>query len=386
MPERSINETQRARHQKDEGNAIGLTEAFAPVDDGFSSFDEALPSEDEVADAEQPVKRGRHARHARTEGPSQDASVSAFDVWDAQPEDRSALGVIGAAAQVDEAPDGAAESRRSRRQRVKDELPRYMKKSRRTRNVLIAAIAALVLLAAVGGFYTWQLVMAAQEAAEEMAAESLPSEQGIESEATDDASSVAAKKVSAPNLVSLLGLSADAALSQLGEGAVVSSAVELNAKGERLGEEDELASTEYTVSLTHDASDTRMGFPSVYLVADAKGVIERAGYSTTTTLLGFGSQSFEDVVTNGHVVEATLDEAGVSVPEGAVSLPADKADYSTYAEDGTTLERERCSFSGKADSGEGEVSWSAVLSYDYTMYNATGNLGDTVRVIYVYVE
>ena len=30
-------------------------------------------------------------------------------------------------------------------------------------------------------------------------------------------------------------------------------------------------------------------------------------------------------------------------------------------------------------------SWSAVLSYDYTTQVLTGNLNDTVRVIYVYV-
>ena len=30
--------------------------------------------------------------------------------------------------------------------------------------------------------------------------------------------------------------------------------------------------------------------------------------------------------------------------------------------------------------------WSAVLSYNYTTANMTGNLADTIRIIYVYVN
>ena len=30
--------------------------------------------------------------------------------------------------------------------------------------------------------------------------------------------------------------------------------------------------------------------------------------------------------------------------------------------------------------------WSAILSYDYNTANATGNLADTVRTVYVYID
>ena len=153
-----------------------------------------------------------------------------------------------------------------------------------------------------------------------------------------------------------------------------------------MGEGETLAYTENTISLTSCASDSRMGYPSVYLTCDTRGKVVRAGFSATTTLLGFGSQSFEDVISNGHIIEATLGEAGVSVGQGSVALPSDKSEYTTYASDGTTPSMEYCSFNGTSQVEDGEVEWSAVLSYDYTMYNVTGNLTDTVRVIYVYVE
>lgn len=401
MPERSENETYRGRHNRieEDGNAIGLTEAFDPINDyldGGDSFEEDRPFDDalEFEDAskedsfvdeedeedELPVKRGRHARHAKVE--------VEFDDADDEEDAFAGLGVIGAAAEFEEvdASEGSQQqSGKKRRKHAADELPRYMKKSRRMRNILIAAIVALILLASAGAFFAWQLFETAQHAAEEQAG-SQSGETIIESEATDNASSVSAKKVSAPNLVALLDMTEEAALAQLGEGANVSSRTEFNAEGSRVKEDEEVAYTELTVSLTADASDPRLGYPSVYLVVDAQGKVVQAGYSTTTTLLGFGSQSFEDVVKNGRIVETTLQEAGVSVAAGDVELPADKATYTTYAEDGTTLVKEYCSFEGKADAGEDQIVWSAALSYDYAMSNATGNLGDTVRVIYLYVE
>ena len=92
------------------------------------------------------------------------------------------------------------------------------------------------------------------------------------------------------------------------------------------------------------------------------------------------------MVEQNHVVERTLQEANVMVNEGAAVLPKDKMEYSTYASDGTTLTRERYSFSGDVDVNGQPCTWSSVLSYDYSNANLTGNLANTVRVIYVYVS
>ena len=119
---------------------------------------------------------------------------------------------------------------------------------------------------------------------------------------------------------------------------------------------------------------------------DEEGIIVQAGYSASTAALGYGTLSFSDAVKNEGVVEKTLQEAGINVPANTVELPADKSQYSTYATDGTTLVKENCSFSGNVDIDGVSHEWSAVLSYDYTTANASGNLSDTIRTIYVYIN
>ena len=72
--------------------------------------------------------------------------------------------------------------------------------------------------------------------------------------------------------------------------------------------------------------------------------------------------------------------------DGSATLPADKTSYSSYASDGTTLVKENCSFSGTVDINGAAHAWSSVLMYDYSTANASGNLADTVRIIYIYVN
>ena len=54
--------------------------------------------------------------------------------------------------------------------------------------------------------------------------------------------------------------------------------------------------------------------------------------------------------------------------------------------DGTTSTKEYCSFNGEVDIDGAPHAWSAVLSYDYSMANASDNLADTVRTIFIYVN
>ena len=124
----------------------------------------------------------------------------------------------------------------------------------------------------------------------------------------------------------------------------------------------------------------------MYLGLDEAGAVVQAGYSASTGALGYGTLSFSDAVKNENIVEKTLQEAGIDVPEGSVQLPEDKTEYSTYASDGTTLVKESCAFSGTVDIGGAPHEWSAVLSYDYSAANASGNLADTIRIIYVYIN
>ncbi|MEG0505676.1 MAG: histone-lysine N-methyltransferase, partial [Raoultibacter sp.] len=169
------------------------------------------------------------------------------------------------------------------------------------------------------------------------------------------------------------------AIKALERGATISGTRDVN-------EEGNAVKKSLTVALTDEPSDTRLGTPTVYLGLDESGAVIMAGYSAATSALGFGSLSFSDAVKNENIVEKTLAEAGVTVETGTAKLPEDKTAYSTYATDGTTLVQEKTSFNGTADVAGVERKWSAVLVYDYKLANASGNLADTIRQIYIYLE
>ncbi|WP_206214802.1 MULTISPECIES: histone-lysine N-methyltransferase [unclassified Adlercreutzia] len=365
-----------------EGNAIGLTRAFSPVeaDEYFDGtvptdpFDTPEPQGDadlagdfagadpagsaafagpvEAAEpAPAPRHAGKHARHARPA--AEPAAVpSAFD----DPE----LPL----------PDALAP----------EPIPEYLRKSKRMRRILIGVIVVFVILLAVGGVLAWQLLQAVQTTASQQAQNVTQEVSAIDGDAAaKDASTATAKKTTVPDLTALLGLTQDEAIERLQHGAQVSSTREVNEEGNPVKQDVRIA-------LTAEPADTRSGTPTVYLGLNEEGRVVQAGYSAATSSLGYGSLSFSDAVRNEHIIEKTLAEAGVQVPDGAVVLPEDKTAYSTYASDGTTLTKEYCSFSGEVDIDGAPHAWSAVLSYDYAMANATGNLADTIRTIYVYVN
>ena len=74
-----------------------------------------------------------------------------------------------------------------------------------------------------------------------------------------------------------------------------------------------------------------------------------------------------------------------AVAKGTVTLPSDKSAYTTYGSDGKTTVKDRSTFTGDTTVNGEECTWSSVLSYDYTTANLTGNVGDTIRVIYAYI-
>lgn len=371
MPRHSRDD-QNERFDADDGNAIGLTRAFSPVDDD-DAFDDA-PRERKGS-----LGSGKHGRHAHHAAPAADGGAHASNTADAsdaydssweQDDSRSQDRLGGSISVFDESSDVMASS---------DKVPEYLHKSRRMRRILIVVIVILVVLLAAGCVLTWQLFeMAGTTATQQTMSTQDAATLGSDGE-TEDASTATTKETTVPNLVSLLGLTQDEAVETLQHGAQVTSTQEVNEEGNPI-------KTESRVVLTSEPSDTRSGSPTVYLGLDEEGSIIQAGYSAATSSLGYGSLSFADAVRNESIIEKTLGEAGLNVPEGTVDLPEDKMEYSTYASDGTTLTKEYCSFSGEVDIDGAPHTWSAVLLYDYAMANATGNLADTIRTIYVYVN
>ena len=259
-------------------------------------------------------------------------------------------------------------------------MPEHQKRSRRMRRWLILVALLLVALLGALGYFGWRLYQESLVAVEQETTD-VTTEVEVAAdteEVTADTGSVSTKKTTVPNLLGLLGKTQSEAIAALGSGATVTLETEI-------ADETSPMMQRSTVVLTEEPTDTKSGAPTVYLGLDTEGKVVIAGYSAATASLGYGTLSFVDVVTSQHVVEQTLGEAGLNLPEGSVVLP-DSSKYSTYAADKTTLVKEQCTFDGEVNQDGKDYNWTSVLVYNYTAANATGNLADTVRQVYVYVS
>ena len=344
--------------------------------DGASSESADKRSEDErigLTEAFAPVAGGSHEGGLGYRGDCDDEYPDALESL--EPQDPPELVFDGSEPPCPSEPAG----RHGRK--PKEDVPPYQRKSRRMRRILTAIIVLLILLICALGFFAWQWFNESQLVAAQQAQERQGSQEvdALSQDGMTDAGSAAVKTTDVPNLVGLLGLSQEDAVAALQRGATVTNTREVNEEGNPV-------KATVTVALSNEPSDTRSGTPTVYLGLGEDGTVVQAGYSAATASLGYGSLSFVDAVENDHIVEKTMQEAGVSLPEGSAVLPDDRASYSTYASDGTTLVKENCSFGGSVDIDGASHEWSSVLMYDYTTANASGNLADTIRTIYVYVN
>lgn len=394
-----------------DGNAMGLTEAFHPISpDGFTSSlapvdgegssvagdelvvgregafeevdladgapvdDEGLPAGESFADegAFEDFYAGRPVPEAKEARPIPDAKplavISESAVAKPASKAKGAGPRHGRHASVPDKKDGAAN------------VPEYMRKSRRMRRILIVVIILLVLLLAAMFYFGFQMLKTSDSAAVQQAQNAEQQTDAIGADDTTDAANEAVKTTTVPDLASLLGLTQDEAVERLQHGAQVTG------DPRAVNEEGNPIKSEVRVALTAEPADSRTGTPTVFLGLDKKGRVVQAGYSASTASLGYGALSFADAVRTEHVIEKTLAEAGVTVDADDVALPEDSASYTTYDTDGKTITKEYCSFSGSSEVDGAAHTWSAVLSYDYSMANASGNLADTVRTIFIYVN
>lgn len=339
------------------------------LDDHIEPNEVSTPVEEESADP-------AHAGSFRYQGDTEDEYPNAVEALEPKDEPPLLFGDGLTSLEPDQ-----QKGRHGKKQ--KPPIPPHQRKSRRMRRLLILIVILLVLLIGALGYFTFRLIDESQMLAIQQTQEQQNSQEvnAIQQEEAKDASTETAKKTAVPDLAILLGKTQDDAVTTLEHGATVTSTKEVNEEGNPI-------KTNVTVALTDEPADTRTGTPTVYLGLDESGAIIQAGYSASAAALGYGSLSFADAVKNEHIVEKTLQEAGVNVPEGSAVLPEDKETYSTYDTDGKKLMKESCSFSGTIDLDGVSHEWSSVLLYDYTMANAVGSssLSDTVRIIYVYIN
>jgi len=373
--------------------AIGLTGAFAPIPEQNEphAWDEAGKWKDFDWNASFGGEED-NADEPEGDGDAADADAAVADAPEGDAPEAARGEVVAPVPAVPAqqkgshaAPASAGSSRgsssgRGRHAAPDADLSPRMQKARKTRRTLVLLVILVILIIVAVGVYSGRLFMNTQEEAAHQAQEQAeaPKEQDIGDKLSDDAAGTAVKLTEVPKLTSLLGMTSDDAVKAIGHGAVVTANREVKEEGNPI-------TANLNVALTEEPVDSKTGSPTVYLGLDKDGKVIQVGYSASAAALGFGSLSFADAVSNDHVVEKTLDKIGVSVPQGSAVLPADKSAYSTYGSDGTTVTRERCSFEGDVDVNGIPCAWSAVLSYDYTTQVVTGDLSDTVRIIYVYV-
>ena len=350
--------------------AIGLTGAFAPIsiEEDERAWDDSAKWKDFDWESYKSESDEEAAQPAEEEaGETEDSSDSAVE------SETSGTPMTGASA--------APRSSSGRgRHAAPDayESPR-MQQSRKLRRTLAVVVVLLVIVIGVVVFFMFRTYNNSQEEAVHQAQEQLEAPgNDMGDELSDDAGNPQAKLADVPELASLLGMTSDEAVAKIGHGAMVTSNREVTESGSAI-------KTNLNVALTEEPVDSKTGSPTVYLGLDSDGKVIQVGYSASASALGFGTLSFVDAVNNEHVVEKTLAKIGVNVAEGSAALPADKQEYSTFADDGTTVTRERCSFEGDVDVNGTACTWSSVLSYDYTTQIVTGDLSDTVRIIYVYL-
>ncbi len=385
--------------QYDEGDqAIGLTEAFARVGDPpeprawdeagkWKDFDWDADWEGAHADAQDEVPPAPADEPAASEAQqSQPVSEAAgtSDEYEISPhapfnDQARAFDVQKDLAHASAASVPSKATIRGRHAAHAPEPSERMRKSHRTRKRLIAIIVLLVLALCALGFFIFRTVNTGQQQAAHQVQEQIeaPKESAGPVEG-DDATQTAAQLADVPTLTKLFGKKSDAALKEIGHGAFISNNQKVKEKGSAI-------KTDLTVSLADEPADSKVGAPRVYLGLDKNDKIIQVGYSAAASALGFGSLSFADAVNVQHVVEQTLRDIGADVEDGSAELPSDRSKYVTYAKDKTTVLKERCSFNGDTEVDGTACEWSAVLSYDYTTQVITGNLNDTVRVIYVYL-
>lgn len=357
---------------------IGLTEAFSPVGDGAETPTAETDEHIGLTEAFSPVG-GAHAGGFNYRGDNEDEYPDAVEAL--EPVDAPPLLFGDEAVPVEPEEPQGRHGKKRKEKKQKQQIPAYQRKSRRVRRMLIVIVVLLVLLIGALGFFAWQWfkesqLVASQQTQAQQSAQEVGS---IQKDETKDAATATTKKTDVPDLAAVLGMTKDAAITALKHGATETTSKEVNEEGNPI-------KTNVTVALTDEPADTRSGTPTVYLGLNEAGTVVQAGYSAATASLGYGSLSFVDAVKNEHIIEKTLQEAGVNVPEGSAELPTDKTAYSEYASDGTTLVKESHSFSGTVNLNGAAHEWSALLLYNYATANTSGNLADTIRIVYVYIN
>ena len=256
-------------------------------------------------------------------------------------------------------------------------------KSRRMRVVLIIVSVILALLIVALAYFAFTLIREASDVASQSTTNS---DSRTEVTASDAGVVNSDSHGDVPDLVSLLGLTVDEAIEEVGRGATITAEQDITEDTDD-GEdsENQVVGRSVTVALADETTDSSGNTPSLYFETNEDDIIVSVGYSTPVSSLNYGDVSFDAIVQENYIVENLLTDAGIPVDAGTVELPSTD-DYRTYDDDGQTIVRESYTFSGTdADADGSEYDWTCRLTYDYSTANVSGDLDDTIKLIQLYI-
>lgn len=188
------------------------------------------------------------------------------------------------------------------------------------------------------------------------------------------------KTLYVPNLCEQIGKTVDQACQNIGQGAtVVSTSSSIN-------DYNSGAISETHINLNNESGNEKSGTPNIIAYTNRSGRIVKISFSCNVWLLGYGNYSYIDMVNNFHIIEKTLNEAGLSVDEGSVKTPENRELYTTYDSDGTTTIMQNWTFSGSSFKNGKTYSWSSNLVFDYSIANSKGDLSETIRTITIAIQ
>lgn len=254
--------------------------------------------------------------------------------------------------------------------KTEKEIPAYERHSKRMRKNLKIAIAILLVVLVAIGILCYFLYVNANNTSTQLTQNFDQTSNSVSE--NDDASAL--KTVTIPQIAAYIGQNVDSCIAGIGHGAQISTDRGIDEEGNPIKRSVKL-------SLSSDTGDSQAGTPSVTLDLDENGNILHATYSASIKNLGYSQSSFYDAITNGHIIEKTLKEAGLDVGDNIATLPENEAEYRTYLSDGTTTSKEEREFSGEGTYNSEKFSFSSTLTYDYTVSSRTGNLSDTLKTI-----
>lgn len=240
------------------------------------------------------------------------------------------------------------------------------RKSRRTRRLLIVAVALLLVCVAAGvGFGIYYLTQ--QEAPASSTGKDLPS-------TTGDAT-VKAKVVSTvPGLSGFFGETVDQVLSKLGSPAALASTVDATDPTVpavvRLAEVD-IAAKDASSSQSSKGGASSGAFRGarLYLSLDADGKVVKTNYSVPLGNLGNTDMLFADLLVDRAFLQDTLRVIGVSGSSYEPPIP-DVSSYQTFGvgTDGKQMvTKESYTYSGQTGLDSAPMTWSITYTFDHTI-------------------